>query len=177
VSALVLAVLTGLAALGVGAMPPPPGHASASATMPPAPAGSPATTPVVRIPLLSVRPALATSRPKLVVKQGRGLWRAVASSAYGIGDGFLGGHMACGGRLTRTKLTVAYRYLHTGRAELRCGDRVQIRLAGTHGPGITVTVTDAGPFVGARVFDLGPGACRALGVCGIPRIEWRHVAG
>lgn len=107
------------------------------------------------------------------MKQGTGLWRSVDSSAYGIGDGFTGGHMACGGRLTSDELTVAYRYLHTGRAELHCGDQIRIRLAGTRGPGILVTVTDAGPFVGARVFDLGPGACHALGVCGIPRIEWR----
>jgi hypothetical protein len=157
-----LAVLTFInyIVLGVGALPAALPPVTASATLPPAPA---------------LRTALASQRPRLVVKQGTGLWRTVASSAYGIGDGFLGGHMACGGRLDSRHLTVAYRYLHTSRAELHCGDQIRIRLAGSKGPGILVTVTDAGPFVGARIFDLGPAACRALGVCGIPRIEWRRV--
>lgn len=109
------------------------------------------------------------------MKKAFGPWVTVDSSAYGIGDGFMGGHMACGGRVDWTSLTVAYRYLHTSRAELHCGDQIVIRLAGSKGPGFTVTVTDAGPFYRNRIFDLAPGACHKLGVCGIPRIEWRKL--
>lgn len=98
-------------------------------------------------------------------------WKTVDSSSYGIGDGFLGKHMACGGPLTNTQFTVAYRYLHTSRAQLHCGDKIWLKYR-NKGP-ILVTVTDAGPYAGNRIFDLAPATCRALSACGIPSIQWK----
>lgn len=107
------------------------------------------------------------------------IWRTAYVSSYGIGDGLLGGRMACGGRLDNKSLIVAYRYLHTKRAELKCGDKIWIRYK-NWGP-IKVTVRDAGPYASTcnrtgchpRIFDLSPATCRALHACGIPVIRWR----
>jgi hypothetical protein len=148
-------------ALGVGAV--------GSGTIPVASGGSPVSS-TGRLPAVVVPKAV---HPRLPVTQARVVklrasssprrWTFVHASAYGIGDGFLGGHMACGGRLDAVHLTVAHK-------TLPCGTRVQLTYRGRT---IVAKVTDRGPYWGNRVFDLGPAVCRALRACGIPVIGWR----
>jgi uncharacterized protein YraI len=90
-------------------------------------------------------------------------WRWVRASSYGIGDGYLYGHMACGGVLTPTAMAVAHR-------SLPCGTRVLLRY---HGRTVVATVRDRGPYIAGRIFDLGPAVCRYLGNCGLPMLQWQ----
>lgn len=108
-------------------------------------------------------------------------WTTVVASSYGIGDGFLGGHLACGGRLDTKTLVVAHK-------SLPCGTKVQLRFSrsGTYyGPGcthsggrttcvVTATVRDRGPYVRGRTFDLGPAVSHALHFTGLGSIGWRR---
>jgi len=90
-------------------------------------------------------------------------WRWVRASSFGIGDGYLYGHMACGGRLTPTVMAVAHR-------SLPCGTRVLLRYRGRT---VVATVRDRGPYVAGGVLDLGPAVCRSLGNCGLPILQWQ----
>jgi hypothetical protein len=90
-------------------------------------------------------------------------WHLVRASSYGIGDGYLGRTMACGGRLTTSILAVAHR-------TLACGTRVRIRY---HGRVVAARVLDRGPYVAGRVLDLAPAVCTYLGNCGLPLVEWQ----
>lgn len=89
-------------------------------------------------------------------------WLRAIASSYGIGDGFLGKHMACGGALTSDDLTVAHK-------TLPCGTRVTFRFRGHV---VTATVRDRGPYVAGRTWDLGPALARALHFNGLGVVEW-----
>lgn len=98
-------------------------------------------------------------------------WITVTATTYGIGDGFLGGHLACGGKLDLVALVVAHR-------SLRCGTKVEINYRGRT---VKATVRDRGPYccplycsVCSRTFDLGPAVSRALRFGGLGLIRWRR---
>lgn len=75
------------------------------------------------------------------------------ASHYGTGDGFLGGAMACGGTLTASTMGVAHKTIACGtQITFKYGSNVQ-----------TATVTDRGPFVAGREWDLTPALRNALG--------------
>lgn len=69
---------------------------------------------------------------------------AVASH-YGRGDGFLGGPLACGGRLYAGQIGTAHK-------TLPCGTILYFKTAS--GKGLRVPVIDRGPYIGGRTFDL-----------------------
>jgi rare lipoprotein A (peptidoglycan hydrolase) len=81
-------------------------------------------------------------------------WLRGEASNYGIGDGLLGGSLACGGRLDTRRAVVAHRTLKCHTRLLVCRGRRCIR----------AIVADRGPFVGGRVLDLGPRVARAIGM-------------
>ncbi len=70
------------------------------------------------------------------------VYRAAQASYYG--PGLYGGHLACGGTLTPSKLGVAHK-------TLTCGTRVTLRYRGRT---VTVPVIDRGPYAGNREYDL-----------------------
>ncbi len=90
-------------------------------------------------------------------------WQRAVATSYGIGDGFLGGHLACGGRLDNVALVVAHR-------SLPCGTRVTFRFRGHV---VSAVVRDRGPWVAGRTWDLGPAVARALHFNGLSVVEWR----
>lgn len=90
-------------------------------------------------------------------------WSSSVASTYGIGDGFLGGPLACGGRLDSTTPVVAHK-------TLPCGTRVLFRHDGNRAVGV---VRDRGPYVGGREWDLGPALERLLGFNdGVGSVDW-----
>lgn len=96
-------------------------------------------------------------------------WQRSVASSFGINDGYLWGHLACGGRLTPTAMVVAHR-------SLPCGTRVVLRFRGRT---VVATVADRGPFCCgmpySRTWDLSPGVARALKFDGLDWVEWRLV--
>jgi rare lipoprotein A len=76
--------------------------------------------------------------------------RALASW---YGPGLYGGHLACGGTLTRGTLGVANK-------SLPCGTKVTLHYRGRT---VRVPVVDRGPYVGAREFDLTAATKARLG--------------
>ena len=74
------------------------------------------------------------------------------ATSYGNGDGALGSRMACGGRLDRSRPTIAHRHWP-------CGTQVLLR---RHGRSVVATVTDRGPFTIAKI-DMSPAVWRRLG--------------
>ncbi|MGI8803368.1 MAG: septal ring lytic transglycosylase RlpA family protein [Solirubrobacteraceae bacterium] len=86
-------------------------------------------------------PALADLGPVTV-------YRLAGASWYGGG-----GPLACGGRLTDSRLGVAHK-------TLPCGTMVGLRLGNRT---VRVPVIDRGPYVAGRDFDLTPATKRALG--------------
>lgn len=107
----------------------------------------------------SPKPAAVGSTPTAVATR---TWLRAIASSYGIGDGFLGKHMACGGSLTADDLTVAHK-------TLPCGTRVTFRFRGHV---VTATVRDRGPYVAGRTWDFGPAVARALHFDGLDVVEW-----
>jgi rare lipoprotein A (peptidoglycan hydrolase) len=92
-------------------------------------------------------------------------WQSAIASSFGVGDGLVGGRMACGAVLTTTVMAVANR-------TLPCGTRLRIRVGSTV---VLARVMDRGPFTAGRTFDLAPAVCRQLGSCdGAFRIEWQR---
>ncbi len=79
------------------------------------------------------------------------VYRPALASWYG--PGLYGGHLACGGTLTASKLGVANK-------SLPCGTKVTLRY---HGRSVTVPVIDRGPYSGAREFDLTAATKHKLG--------------
>ena len=80
---------------------------------------------------------------------------AFNASHYGHGDGYFGKRTACG-NIHRPGLTVAHR-------NLPCGTKV--RLTNTaNGLSAIYTVTDRGPFVRGRVWDLNSVGKDAIGL-------------
>jgi Lytic transglycolase len=110
-----------------------------------------------------------TSQRTPVVATGSGArtlpWQRALATSYGIGDGYLWRHMACGGRLTPTARVVAHR-------TLPCGTRVTFRFRGHT---VTATVADRGPYVAGRTWDFGPAVARALHFDGLDWVTWRRV--
>jgi hypothetical protein len=91
-------------------------------------------------------------------------WQTAVASSFGVGDGLVGGRMACGSELTTTVMAVAHR-------TLPCGTRIRIRI-GSHV--VMARVMDRGPFTSGRSFDLAPAVCKALASChGAFKIEWQ----
>lgn len=78
-------------------------------------------------------------------------YRAVQASYYG--PGLYGGHLACGGVLTPSRLGVANK-------TLPCGTKVTLRHGGRS---LTVKVIDRGPYAGNRVYDLTAATKNRLG--------------
>jgi rare lipoprotein A len=70
------------------------------------------------------------------------VYRAVAASYYG--PGLYGSRLACGGRLTPSKIGVANK-------TLPCGTRVHFRYRGRN---LVAPVIDRGPYVAGRTYDL-----------------------
>lgn len=123
-----------------------------------------------------VRPAIASPRrsmtrrvrprvaPPVVTAN---LWNTAIASEYGNGDGFLGGHLACGGRLDAFTFVVAHKWLP-------CGTRVTFAFRGRV---VTATVRDRGPYVAGRTWDFGPAVARALHFPGLGIVAWRFADG
>ena len=80
-----------------------------------------------------------------------------------MGDGLLGGPLACGGTLTDSVMAVA-------NLSLPCGTRVRLQYLGHV---VEAQVLDRGPYVNGLTFDLAPAVCRALGDCGVITLEWQ----
>lgn len=78
------------------------------------------------------------------------------ASHYGAGDGYFGKRTACG-NIHRPGNTTAHR-------SLPCGTKVKITNRSNGRSGI-VTVTDRGPFVRGRTWDLNSSFARSIG-CG-----------
>jgi hypothetical protein len=79
------------------------------------------------------------------------IYRRALASWYG--PGLYGGHLACGGTLTRGTLGVANK-------SLPCGTKVTLHYRGRT---VRVPVVDRGPYVGAREFDLTAATKARLG--------------
>jgi len=91
-------------------------------------------------------------------------WQSARVSWYG--PGFYGHTMAGGGQLTPTSMVVAHR-------SLPFGTRIQFSYKGRK---VTAVVRDRGPFVGGRVFDLGPGTAKALHFSGVGTVNYRIIS-
>lgn len=79
------------------------------------------------------------------------VYRRALASWYG--PGLYGGHLACGGTLSRGTLGVANK-------SLPCGTKVTLHYRGRT---VRVPVVDRGPYVGAREFDLTAATKARLG--------------
>jgi len=92
-------------------------------------------------------------------------WLRGEASNYGIGDGLLGGSLACGGRLDTRHAVVAHRTLKCHTRLLVCRGRRCVR----------AIVADRGPYVASRVLDLGPRVARAIGMdrVGVGDVRYR----
>ncbi len=88
-------------------------------------------------------------------------WLSAKASWYG--PGFYGRNTASGAVLTTDMMNVAHR-------TLPFGTRIQFEYKGRTA---TAVVNDRGPFVGGRVFDLGPGTAGALGFSGVGTVRYR----
>lgn len=88
-------------------------------------------------------------------------WRTARVSWYG--PGFYGNTMAGGGTLQPNSMVVAHR-------SLPFGTRIQFEYKGRT---CTAVVRDRGPYVGGRIFDLGPGTAKALGFSGVGTVRYR----
>jgi rare lipoprotein A len=94
---------------------------------------------------------------------GIGPWKSAKVSWYG--PGFYGNTMAGGGTLQPTSMVVAHR-------SLPFGTKIQFTY---NGKTCVAVVRDRGPYVGDRVFDLGPGTAKALGFSGVGTVQYRFV--
>lgn len=88
-------------------------------------------------------------------------WQSARCSWYG--PGFYGNTMAGGGKLTTSSMVVAHR-------SLSFGTRIQFEYKGRT---CTAVVQDRGPYIGGRIFDLGPGTAKALGFSGVGTVRYR----
>lgn len=92
-----------------------------------------------------------------------GLWQSAFVSWYG--PGLYGNTMAGGGTLTPDSMVVAHR-------SMAFGTRIEFEYQGRT---CVAVVQDRGPYVGGRMFDLGPGTARALGFSGVGTVRWRRL--
>ena len=86
---------------------------------------------------------------------------AFNASLYGLGDGYYGKRTACG-NIHKPGDTVAHK-------TLPCGTKV--RITGPNGATRIVTVTDRGPFIKGRVWDLNSSLRYVLGCHGICNVK------
>ncbi len=114
-------------------------------------------------PKSATAPRLRTTRAVAPARSGAttGDWRSAKASWYG--PGFYGRKTASGAVLTTDMMNVAHK-------SLPFGTRIQFEYKGRS---CTAVVNDRGPFVGGRVFDLGPGTARALGFSGVGTVKYR----
>lgn len=88
-------------------------------------------------------------------------WYPAVASWYG--PGFYGQPQACGGTFTGQSLTVAHKTIPCGTRLRMCASKCA-----------TVTVTDRGPYVAGRDFDLSPATKNAIGMAGgTGRVRYR----
>lgn len=87
---------------------------------------------------------------------------ADGASHYGQGDGYFGKRTACG-NIHRPGNTTAHR-------TLKCGTRVLITNT-ANGKGGIVVVTDRGPFVKGRIWDLNSSFARSIGCPGVCNVR------
>lgn len=95
------------------------------------------------------------------VSTSRDGWQRAKVSWYG--PGFIGNTMAGGGTLEWGSMVVAHR-------SLAFGTRIEFAYNGNT---CVAVVMDRGPYVGGRVFDLGPGTAAALGFSGVGVVDYR----
>lgn len=139
-----------------------------------------ATTALVTPAAKAVAPVAKAKAPKAVRAKGRAAKRTVAKTRGSAllkslgkgwrkarvswyGPGFYGHTMAGGGKLTKTSMVVAHR-------SMPFGTKIQFTYRGRS---CIAVVRDRGPYVGGRVFDLGPGTARALGFSGVGVVNYR----
>lgn len=84
------------------------------------------------------------------------------ASHYGAGDGYYGKRTACG-NIHRPGATTAHR-------SLPCGTKVKITNKANGRSGI-VTVTDRGPFIPGRIWDLNSSFARSIGCGGLCNVS------
>lgn len=90
--------------------------------------------------------------------------RGEVASHYGAGDGYYGKPVACKGvGMHRPGRTTAHK-------TLPCGTKVHVTNVKT-GKSVTVTVTDRGPFIKGRTWDLNSSAAREIGCGGICQVK------
>jgi len=92
-------------------------------------------------------------------------WRSALCSTYGIGDGLVGNGMAGGGVLRSNWMVVAPK-------TMKFGTKIKFSYRGRT---CVAEVRDRGPYVGSRVFDLGPGTAKALGFDGVGTVKYAIV--
>lgn len=92
-----------------------------------------------------------------------GPWRSAKASWYG--PGLYGSGLAGGGVLRPGMKIFAHR-------SMRFGTKVQFAYRGRT---VVAVCRDRGPYVGGRVFDLGPGTAKALRFNGVGTVRWRYV--
>jgi len=90
-----------------------------------------------------------------------GGWSSARASWYG--PGFYGRKTASGATLTQGMMNVAHR-------SMAFGTRIQFEYRGRT---CVAVVNDRGPYVGGRLFDLGPGTAAALGFGGVGTVRYR----
>lgn len=88
-------------------------------------------------------------------------WSSARVSWYG--PGFYGRTTASGATLTQGMMNVAHK-------SLAFGTRIQFEY---NGKTCVAVVNDRGPYVGGRIFDLGPGTASALGFSGVGTVKYR----
>ncbi len=120
--------------------------------------------PVTKTPTPLPEPATKTVKRRTSTASSQALpggWRTARVSWYG--PGFYGNTMAGGGKLTPSSMVVAHR-------SLPFGTKIQFQYKGRS---CTAVVRDRGPYVGGRVFDLGPGTAKALGFSGVGTVKYK----
>ena len=85
------------------------------------------------------------------------------ASQYGVGDGYNGRRTASGMRFNTHTLTAAHR-------TLPFGTRVTVTDLG-NGRGVSVVITDRGPFIRGRCIDLSRAAADAIGMGGTAKVR------
>lgn len=101
----------------------------------------------------------ATPKPRPDINAGP--WQTAKVSWYG--PGFYGRKMANGQRLQKDSMVVAHK-------TMKFGTKIQFSYKGKSAIAV---VSDRGPYVRGREFDLGPGTAKALGFGGVDYVAYR----
>lgn len=104
-------------------------------------------------------------RPKLVTRPvGSGEWKTGVASIYGMGA--VGHHTSSGHVIRADSMIVAHKWLPFGTL-------VEFEYDGRR---CVASVEDRGPYYPGRMWDLGPGVSRILGIEGVETVRWRIVS-